>query len=255
MTLGILRAFRRARLFVALVGGLVMLLPIRLLTFALSANRRPSQLGTLYLRILLWGLRIRVETRGIFAENSLIVANHISWSDVLVLGSIRPTLFVAKSEVRNWPLLGLLARLNGTLFVKRDVRQLAREQVSMVTDALARGPVALFPEGTTGCGAHVLPFKPTLFAAAAGRPVQPVSIRYRPRGRDWAPAELASFAWDGDKDFWPHLLETSGGRPMECLVVAHSPMTGTPDGRKSLAHICRQIIADALGERTSEEPV
>ena len=238
----------------ALVGGLVVLLPIRLLTFALVADR-PSLLGTLYLRTLLWGLRIRVETRGTFAENSLIVANHISWTDVLVLGAIRPTLFVAKSEVRNWPLLGFLARLNGTLFVRRDARQLAREQVATVTNALARGPVAIFPEGTTGCGAQVLPFKPTLFAAATGHHVQPVSIQYRPRGRDWAPGELARFAWDGEKEFWPHLLEISGGRPIECLVIAHSPMTATPDGRKPLAKICRQIITDALVEQPSEDPV
>ena len=240
-----LRAARRARLGAALVAGLLVLLPMRLLTRR-AAPDRPSWSGVAFLRLLLWGLRIRVTVEGALAPRALVVANHLSWTDILVLGASRPTAFVAKSEVRGWPLLGLLAHLHGTVFVERGGRGAAAMQVTALTRALERGPTVLFPEGTTGNGSGVLPFHSTLFAAATTAGVQPLTIIYRPRDRDWQPNEQAAFAWDGDKAFWPHLLQISAAGPVDCRVIAHPPLSGGQHDRKALAKRCRAIIESAL---------
>lgn len=245
------KLLRHLRMSTALIGGLLLLVPAQLF-LSLAPPHRPSRVGQLYLRILLWGLRLRVVTRGTLHANALVVANHISWTDILVLGSLRPMQFVAKAEVRGWPFLGWLARLNATLFVERDARRRTEEQLAAMKEALAHGPVALFPEGTTGCGGEVLPFKPALLAAASHGFVQPVSIQYRPRDRNWHEGELGAFAWDGDKAFLPHLLDVTAGRALDCLVIAHSPIPATREGRKHLAQECHRIITGALVRPDSE---
>jgi len=235
-----------------MIAGLAMLLPLRLATYRL-APIGPSRLGMIYIRLLLWGLRIKVYADGPLASEGLIIANHISWTDILILGSCQQAAFVAKSEVRGWPLLGLLARMHGTLFVQREGRGSAQRQVAALAAVLARGPVILFPEGTTGNGAQVLPFRPTLFAAAAGRTVQPVAIIYRPRNRKWAPGERAAFAWDGDKPFWPHLLTIAAAGPVDCRIVTHRPIRTASADRKELAAACHRIVCDAHANATSNE--
>lgn len=116
------------------------------------------------------------------AGNVLMVANHISWKDILLLNSLYHTRFVAKSEIEKWPLVGWLSRKVGTLFINRssvaDVRQLN----SRIADSLSRGEkVTLFPEGTTTDGSQIKSFYPGLFQAAinAQADVQPVVIVYK----------------------------------------------------------------------------
>lgn len=236
---------RQARFLVALIFGLATLLPVRLAELLIRGSS-PSRVTSLFHRVLIRGLRIEIELDGELARDALLVANHVSWTDILVLGGSVPTSFVAKAEVRRWPLLGLLARLNPTLFVRRDARTAVPAQVAEIASALARGRVALFPEGTTGDGSDVLPFRPALFAAAAGRRIQPVAILYRPAGRAWRPGELGGFAWDGDKEFWPHLLAIAGGRPTRCRVMALPPIHAGQYDRKALAILCRSLIRERL---------
>jgi 1-acyl-sn-glycerol-3-phosphate acyltransferase len=246
---GLIRLVRQGRFAATLVLGLAVLLPLRAVEL-IVCGRAPSRVASLFHRVLLNGLRIQVEVDGTVARDGLIVANHISWTDILVLGAAVPAVFVAKAEVRGWPLLGWLARLNPTLFVRRDARAAISVQVAEVAAALDRGPVTLFPEGTTGDGSDVLPFRPGLFAAAEGHRVQPVAITYRPAGRPWRSGELAEFAWDGDKDFWPHLLEVAGGPPRHCRIVALSPIGAGRNDRKVLAASCRALIRGRLGSVT-----
>lgn len=242
------RLARQARFFGALATGLILLLPLRLLTRAATPDR-PSWLAVLFCRMLLWGLRVRVTTEGRIADRTLVVANHVSWTDILVLGGLRPLTFVAKSEVRGWPLLGFLAGLNATVFVRREERGSAHRQVVALQAAIGRAPVVLFAEGTTGDGEAVLPFRSSLFASAEGRQVQPVSLDYRPRSREWRRGERAHFAWDGDKTFWPHLLAIAGADPVKCSLVAHAPMTADRHRRKELAERCREIVGTAIAAR------
>jgi 1-acyl-sn-glycerol-3-phosphate acyltransferase len=126
----------------------------------------------------------------------VFVANHLSWIDILLLSGATGTAFIAKAELRRAPLVGWLCTLNATIFVSRADRMAVTAQIAQLRDTLARDwPVALFPEGTTGDGVTLLPFKAALLAALDPPPpgvrVQPVRIDYGP-----ATHELA---WVGDE--------------------------------------------------------
>src|SRR6185295_28294 len=112
---------------------------------------------------------------------TLIVSNHVSWLDILVINAVHPVRFVSKAEVRHWPLLGWLVACAGTLFIERERRRDALRVVHQVAAALRAGEiVALFPEGTTSDGNGVLPFHANLLQAAlsAHAPMQPIALRY-----------------------------------------------------------------------------
>jgi 1-acyl-sn-glycerol-3-phosphate acyltransferase len=112
---------------------------------------------------------------------AMLVANHVSWIDIYVINSLLPTAFVAKEEVRHWPLLGWLAARNDTVFLRRGSRGHARLINQEIAELLAQGKyVGVFPEGTTTDGSHLLHFHAALIqpALSAGRPVLPVAISY-----------------------------------------------------------------------------
>ena len=111
----------------------------------------------------------------------LVVLNHISWLDILVMLAAQPVCFVSKSEVKRWPLIGWLATNAGTLYIERTSRRDAMRVVHQVAEKLQFGGiVAVFPEGTTSDGASVLPFHGNLLQAAisVSSPVQPVALRF-----------------------------------------------------------------------------
>src|SRR5262249_22692599 len=104
---------------------------------------------------------------GIIPQSGLLVCNHLSYFDVLILAAITPSEFVAKSEVRKWPVFGWFARLAGTIFVERDKRSHTAQSAAEIASALADGSlVVLFPEGTSSGGETVLPFKSSLLEPA-----------------------------------------------------------------------------------------
>jgi 1-acyl-sn-glycerol-3-phosphate acyltransferase len=111
----------------------------------------------------------------------LLVSNHISWLDIVVLHASCHCRFVSKADVERWPLIGTMAAGGGSLFVDRDSRRAAMRMVHRMADALRNSDVlAIFPEGTTSNGSSVLPFHSSLIQAAiwTDAPVQPVSLRY-----------------------------------------------------------------------------
>ncbi len=111
----------------------------------------------------------------------LVVSNHVSWLDILVINAARPCRFVSKADVKSWPLLGRLVEEAGTLFIEREKRRDAVRVVHHLAESLRAGDVlAVFPEGTTGDGRSVLPFHANLLQAAlsAHAPVLPVALRY-----------------------------------------------------------------------------
>ncbi|MEM9999848.1 MAG: lysophospholipid acyltransferase family protein [Pseudomonadota bacterium] len=163
----------------------------------------------------IFGLRIHVEgeQHRSTKTGTLYVANHVSWLDIVVLGAVLQTSFIAKSEVRSWPLFGWLARLQSTTFVDRNRRTKVHDQSNAIRQRLLNGDnLVLFPEGTTTDGNYVYPFNSSLFAAIATGvegdhiAVQPLSIAYNgqgglPMGRQWRP--LA--AWGGTVTLGEHL--------------------------------------------------
>ena len=171
-----------------------------------------------YYRLLARLLRLRVRVQGepLRGQPVLFVSNHVSWLDIVAIGSIQPVAFVAKSEVRKWPLVGITAEMQRTVFVDRQKRHQTGDAVSQMVDRLAHGtPVVLFAEGTSSDGNRVLPFRSALLGAvemaakhggASGLTIQPMAICYTatqgiPMGRQHRP--LA--AWYGDLDFMPHI--------------------------------------------------
>ena len=126
-------------------------------------------------------LGIRVTTRGSMPSSGLLVSNHLSYLDIVVLSSIRSCVFVAKRDVAAWPLFGWLAYAAGTIFVDRERRLSSVAVVNFIRDAIAGGSlVVLFPEGTSSDGSTVLPFKSALLDSAVqlGCPVAAAAIEY-----------------------------------------------------------------------------
>jgi 1-acyl-sn-glycerol-3-phosphate acyltransferase len=134
-------------------------------------------------------LSVDVRVRGEVARRGpvLLAANHVSWLDIMAIHAAQHCRFVAKSEVKHWPLLGMLATGAGTLYIERESRRDAMRVVHHMADRLREGDIlAVFPEGTTGDGTQVLPFHANLLQAAvsAGAPVQAVALRYAEAASD-----------------------------------------------------------------------
>ncbi|TXI64564.1 MAG: 1-acyl-sn-glycerol-3-phosphate acyltransferase [Limnohabitans sp.] len=148
----------------------------------LSLERREMQVQAWSLKFLaLWGIHLQVIGQPVLAGPALIVANHISWLDILVIHAARYCRFVSKSDIRDWPLVGALATGSGTLYIERASRKDALRMVRDMAEAMKDGDVlAVFPEGTTSDGRELLPFHANLIqsAIAADAPVQPMSLKF-----------------------------------------------------------------------------
>lgn len=148
----------------------------------LSLEQREMQVQAWSLKFLaLWGIHLQVIGQPVLAGPALIVANHISWLDILVIHAARYCRFVSKSDIRDWPLVGALATGSGTLYIERASRKDALRMVRDMAEAMKDGDVlAVFPEGTTSDGRELLPFHANLIqsAIAADAPVQPMSLKF-----------------------------------------------------------------------------
>lgn len=238
--------------------------------------RRRKSFPHRYHRMLcrLFGIRVTVIGRPIQSRGVLMVANHTSYFDIIVMSAAARVSFVAKHEVAGWPLFGTLARLQETVFVERAKRSQTVEARDLIRDRLMGGDaLVLFPEGTSDDGNQVLPFKSALMGAAEaemgkdaeGRvchvPVQPVSICYTglyglPMGRDLRPL----FAWYGDMDLVPHLWEALEQGPLDVVIEFHPPLSvDSEGGRKQLAAAAEKLVrrgqARALAGLPPEQPV
>ena len=203
------------------------------------------------------GLKIEVHGRPTRTRPTLFVCNHTSYLDIEVLGSLIAGSFVAKSEVASWPLFGWLAHLQRTVFVDRR-RGSTGDQRDLIADRLSeRDRLILFPEGTSGDGNRVLPFKSALFSVAERRvddkplTVQPVSIAYArfsnlPMDRDLRPY----FAWYGDMYLASHVWRMAKLGGATVVVQFHEPLTIEDAGgtRRSMATHCQQVVANGVAQ-------
>ncbi|MCB1886663.1 MAG: 1-acyl-sn-glycerol-3-phosphate acyltransferase [Rhodocyclaceae bacterium] len=161
-----------------LLLGLVTVLAI----FPLVPDPLRLSLKQRWSRALVATLGIRLEIHGETPPaGAMIVANHVSWVDIFAINALTPAAFISKAEVRQWPLIGWLAQHNDTVFLRRGSRGHARIVNTEIVRLMQSGkPVALFPEGTTTDGSHLLHFHGALLQPAidAGAPIAPVAIRY-----------------------------------------------------------------------------
>ncbi len=217
---------RAAFVFAAVGAFTVALLPFQAVAvwFDLPLRRTiPVRFHRLVCALL--GVQVRQTGARMHEHPLLIVANHCSWLDIPVIASVAPVVFVAKSEVAGWPVIGLLARLQRTVFVERARRHKTRDVNAVIAQRLAQGdPVVLFGEGTSSDGNRVLPFRSALTGSArdalaeaehTGRVwIQPLSIAYtHMRGLPLARHDRPRVAWYGKMSLAPHLtrLARHGG--------------------------------------------
>jgi 1-acyl-sn-glycerol-3-phosphate acyltransferase len=208
-----------------------------------------DRLPRFFHRVLARLLGFRIKTYGEMARDRplLLISNHISWSDITVLSTVGDVSFIAKTQVRDWPLFGTFAVLQRSVFVERERRGKTGEQASEIATRLAAGDVmVLFAEGTTSDGNRILPFKTSLFGAASAAireagveavTVQPVAIAYTrlhgmPMGRYHRP--IAS--WPGDVELLPHLKAILREGAIDVEVRFGEPVAVTAGtDRKALA--------------------
>lgn len=191
-------------------------------------------------------LGIRVEMTGTpLAGPVLLVANHVSWLDIMVIDATWPARFVSKAQVRAWPVVGWLVAQAGTLFITRERRRDALRMVHEVSLALGRGDVvAVFPEGTTSLGHGLLPFHANMLQSAigAGVVVQPVALRFRDARDDVSRAA----AYVDDDSLVGSLWRIARARGMVAHVDFLEPVDPQTMSRRDLAELLRERIGQRL---------
>jgi 1-acyl-sn-glycerol-3-phosphate acyltransferase len=220
-------------------------------------NRIASIWGRAVARVL--GMRV-VSVGAPIPQGGAIVANHTSWTDILVLLAATRVTFVSKAEVKDWPGIGFLAKVADTLFIERR-RSHAKKQEQEMKARIASGQHLLFfPEATSTDGRRVIPFKSTLFSVFYTPElkdsvwVQPVSVVYRARPGGDRPEDF--YGWWGDMDFgshiWVLLTRSIGG---SATVVFH-PAVRAADfpHRKALAAYCDAAVREGLEARIGPAP-
>jgi len=203
-----------------------------------------------YCRLMLRCLGVRITVSGgpiRNLEGVLVVSGHVSWVDIFAIGSVMPGRFVAKSELINWPGLGMLARLMKVIPIERDNLRLLPNVVGAIAGRLRAGQtVVAFPEGTTWCGLGYGAFRPAMFQAAvdAGRPVQPLRLTYH--HRDGRPSTVAAYVGDDTLIASIRRLVTAH-RTVVRVQVESLQLPGT--SRRDLAARCEAAVRGDVSRR------
>ena len=240
-----LRFLRKAiRLGLHIAGGLCLAAVYPLF----SAKTQRAILGW-WSRTVLAILSVRLDAQGawpgILEGGVLLVANHVSWLDVFAVNAVRPSCFVAKSEVRDWPAIGTLCRRARTIFISRARRGDAAEASRLMAARIGSGEcVAVFPEGTSTDGADVRPFHSPLFQSAieAVRPVIPVAIHYRDGSGH--PAREAAFI--GDMTFVQSLVNILSCESLHVSLIFLRPIDCMGKNRRGVAAEAHAAVAHAV---------
>ena len=219
------------------------------------------ELPHLYHRVVARLIGIRIERFGTLARERplLLVVNHVSWADIVILSAVAPVSFIAKAEMITWPIFGWLARAQRTVFVDRTDRKRASEQADRISRRLEAGDVmVLFPEGTTSDGTRVLPFNASLFAAAGnvirrGKVdavlVQPVALRYaRLQGMAMDRRGMRRVGWPGRVPLMPHLPDTIREGGLDVHVSFGEPIRYDADANRK--HVSREAFRTIREMRT-----
>ena len=217
------------------------------LVFPLVSLHARERLTRRWSRKLLGLCRLEVEqVEGApVLEHALIVANHVSWLDIFVINALHPCRFVAKAEIRAWPVLGWLAAAAGTVFIARGNRRELRHIFKGLVTVLQEGQrVAFFPEGTTSLQGELLPFHANLFEAAidARVAVQPYALSYV----DAAGAYHHAVDYTGDTSFVDSLFAILEGEPVLARLQPLAPIDTSGAHRRELAQAAQDAVGAAL---------
>jgi lyso-ornithine lipid O-acyltransferase len=252
--------------------SLIVALAAFVIAFGLArrtAQRFESRLGrdipVYFQRILCAGLGVKVRRHGSLssAPKQLIVANHVSWLDIPVLGSLGPMSFVAKKEIGDHPVGRGLVAMQGVVYVDRRRRSAIPAVNARIAETMRAGAVVLFPEATTGDGNRLLRFRSSHFEAVrlvAGSDdegpaiIQPIYIDYsRIAGLPLARWQRPRVAWYGDMVFLPHFLQYSLAGGVTCEVYCGQPIRIPPDmDRKFAAHLAEVAVRELASRARSD---
>lgn len=254
-------AFLRLLGFFSLI---IFLLPVQLLLRKIRPEL-PFYIAQIFYRQVCRLLGIQVNVHGTMATTPpvMFVVNHTSYLDIIILGSLIPAAFVAKSEVAGWPMIGGLAKLQNTIFIERRSTRIAGQKSHLQNHLADRKSLILFPEGTSSSGQTVLPFKTALFSIVEEPlgdieiAVQPVSLtctglNNMPMTRSWR----SFYAWYGDMTLVPHLWNVFGLGQFKIDVIFHRPVRpGDFPDRKTLAQYCQQQVAKGVEQSLTGRPL
>ncbi|MGE0315649.1 MAG: lysophospholipid acyltransferase family protein [Lautropia sp.] len=248
----IARLWRLPLLVGLLVGGILT----ELVVFPLLSSRRRRTAIRLWSRALLGacGLSLEADARlAGLAPGRMIVANHVSWLDIFAIDAVAPAAFVAKAEIRRWPVLGLLVAFAGTVFIERARRHAVHEAILQLRERIRTGyPVAVFPEATTSDGRRLLPFYGNLLEAARqeNAEVLVVGLRYR----DAAGMPSAETEYIGEQTFIGSLWRITGASGLRVEVSLVETLAVGGRTRQELASAARLALSRRLGLPLEDTP-
>lgn len=237
---------RLLRLLLVIGLGALLTAAVALLT-RLGVGPRPARRQ----RLTRWlhgrlaaALPFRVTVHGELPDTPMLwVGNHVSWTDIPLLGQLMPLAFLAKAEVRRWPLAGWLALQGGTLFIRRGASDSGRVAGQLAERLRQLGSVMLFPEGTSTDGTAVRTFHGRLLSGAidAGVAIQPVAIRYQRLGET---DPIAPFI--GDDDLLSHLRRLLHNEVADVDIFLLAPLESQGRSRNELARQAQAVVEHAL---------
>ena len=232
-------------LHILFVIPLCFLIPI-------STKRQQEKLIQFWCKKLLTIFEIKVEVQGLDSylynqKQYLIVSNHISWMDIILIQSIKPSIFVAKSDVASWPLFGWVAQMTGTIFIKRDKVSDIKKALKKMKRRLIKRSVCIFPEGTSTNGRYLLPFKSNLFQSSidTNKSILPLCLRYKQKG-----TYSDKVAFIGDMSLVDSIMKIKKEIDISVEVEVLQPIR--PRGnRKELAVYVQEILHKNLSQNLS----
>ena len=241
---------RNVRAFLVLAAFFAFTLPLMplQLLFLKTGSRYARTFPHWYHRQVCRIVGIRLNVAGEVArdEGVLLIANHVSWLDIVAVHAVCPEArFVSKAEVQRWPLLNRLVASAETIYLERERKRDARRVVHHMAEVLAAGgTVAAFPEGTTGDGRALLPFHANLLQAAisTATPVQPLALRYADAHHAVSPAAL----WLGETTLLGSVWKLACARGLVVHLRVLPPMATAHADRRALAATLREQIEEGL---------
>lgn len=212
---------------------------------ARDAKIKRDALKTRWLRNFSAIINLHIIKDGELPERrAMLVGNHISWLDIIVIGQYLPAYFIAKSDISTWPVIGYLARQGGTIFIRRGSKQHIKTTAEKMVWLLKQNSnIIAFPEGTTTNGDEVLHFHPSLFQPAllTRSAIQPVAIQYQGAAKERAP-------FVGDDAFVPHLIKMLSMDKIEVRLSFLPVINGSGKSRHSVSLEARDMISGKISE-------
>lgn len=206
----------------------------------------------LYGRLATWGLGIKLIIRGDVSKTrpTIYIPNHASYLDILTLSAATHACFISKADVKNWPIFGWLAQIQGSIFINRNPVEAKKQTEELINRVKSGDNLILFAEGTTGDGNRILPLKSSLLGIAQyAKAVQPVTVAFTaldgiPVGRTFRNL----YAWIGDETLPPHVRRLLMQAEMEVMITFHEPIRTGLDDRKTLARDVENAMRIGLNQ-------